>query len=290
MPHIYTRNFRVRYYECDAHGHLNNANYLRYMQETAFDASAAVGYDHARYDEIGHHWLIRETQIEFNNPARYNECIQVKTWIADFRRVSSRRVYEFTNSETGLAVAKAYTDWVYLDTESGLPTSIPASMVDAFYPEGIPENFPGRNRFASQPQPPKKMYSIQKQVGWLEIDQLLHVNNAIYLDYVTECGMEVIKAFGWAWERMIDAGFVIFLRQLHIQYVQQAHLGDEIVVDTWAGNIRRSTATRYYRIRRKDNDEILAKINTDGVWVDLSTYHPIRIPADFLADFSENIV
>jgi hypothetical protein len=33
------------------------------MQETAFDASTAAGYDQARYAELGHHWLIRETEI-----------------------------------------------------------------------------------------------------------------------------------------------------------------------------------------------------------------------------------
>ena len=50
MQHIHERTFRVRYYECDAYGHVNHANYLRYMQETAFDASAAVGYEIARYE------------------------------------------------------------------------------------------------------------------------------------------------------------------------------------------------------------------------------------------------
>ena len=55
MPLTHTRTFRVRHYECDAYGHLNNANYLRYMQETAFDASAAAGYDLERYNKLGHH-------------------------------------------------------------------------------------------------------------------------------------------------------------------------------------------------------------------------------------------
>ena len=37
MPLTHVRSFRVRHYECDAFGHLNNTNYVRYMQETAFD-------------------------------------------------------------------------------------------------------------------------------------------------------------------------------------------------------------------------------------------------------------
>ena len=69
MPLTHTRTFRVRYYECDAHGHLNNANYLRYMQETAFDASEAAGYDLARYEAMERLWLVREFGYRVSAPA-----------------------------------------------------------------------------------------------------------------------------------------------------------------------------------------------------------------------------
>src|SRR5690606_30982183 len=93
MPFTYSRTFRVRYYECDAYGHLNNANYLRYMQETAFDASAAAGYGLQAYEALGHFWLIRETDIEYRRPLRYDDTVTVTTWVANFRRARSQRVY-----------------------------------------------------------------------------------------------------------------------------------------------------------------------------------------------------
>ncbi len=64
MPQTHTSTFRVRFYECDAFGHVNNATYLRYMQEAAFDASTAVGYSPAHYAEMNRQWLVRETDIE----------------------------------------------------------------------------------------------------------------------------------------------------------------------------------------------------------------------------------
>ena len=63
MTRIYQRSFRIRHYECDAYGHLNNANYLRFMQETATDASADAGYDIHRYRQLGTIWLIHESEI-----------------------------------------------------------------------------------------------------------------------------------------------------------------------------------------------------------------------------------
>ena len=59
MPLKHTSNFPVRFYECDAYSHVNNSNYVRYMQEAAFAASAEAGYNDERYHEMGVIWLIR---------------------------------------------------------------------------------------------------------------------------------------------------------------------------------------------------------------------------------------
>lgn len=94
MPLTYQRTFRIRHYECDAHGFARYASYLNYMQEAAFDASAAAGYDRKHYDAAGQHWLVRETDIHYRQQLRYGESVLVKTWVADFRRVRSRRAYQ----------------------------------------------------------------------------------------------------------------------------------------------------------------------------------------------------
>jgi len=68
MPLTHVRTFRVRHYECDAYGYVKDANYLNYMQEAAFDASATAGYDLARYQAMGRYWLVRETDVEYLHP------------------------------------------------------------------------------------------------------------------------------------------------------------------------------------------------------------------------------
>ena len=163
MPLTHTRHFRVRYYECDAHGHLNNANYLRYMQESAFDASTAAGYDLERYNAMQRLWLVRETGIEYPCPLHYDDRVAVKTWVADFRRVSSRRAYEFYRlppeglsnpaRQDGQLAARAFTDWAFIDTARERPAAIPEELVAAFYPEGAPAKFPPRESFPEAPPP-----------------------------------------------------------------------------------------------------------------------------------------
>jgi len=290
MPLTHTRSFRVRNYECDAYGHLNNANYVRYMQETAMDASAAAGYGIVRYTEMGRQWWIRATEIEYLRPAIYNDQIEVKTWVADFRRVSSRRMYEFRLAGTDEMVARGHSDWVFLDIATGRPTSVPPEMGTAFFPEGPPATFPEREPFPVAPPPPPGVFKMSVRVAWKDIDSVHHVNNAAYLEYVEECGMQVIAAHKWPWKRMADAGFAIFLRKHQVQYLQPALLGDELELSTWAYDIKRSTATRAYAIRRAGDGVLLAQVHSLGVWVDLATGRPIRIPADLLADFAPNLV
>jgi acyl-CoA thioester hydrolase len=289
-PLTHYRDFRIRHYECDAFGHLNNANYVRYMQETAFDASAAAGFDHEKYDQLGHHWLIRETDIEYLKPVGYGDTLTVKTWVIDFHRVRSRRAYEFYLNGSEDLIAKAETDWVYLNTESGKPATIPAEMIQGFFPNGIPKQTPPRQKFKVPPSPPAGKFETHLRVTWNDLDPVQHVNNAVYLSYVEECGMQVISAHGWPVTRMMEKGFAIFIRRNQIQYRLPALLNDELVLSTWASNVRRSTARRHYVIQRKSNGAEMATIHSLSVWVSLDTGKPIRIPGEFIADFVENIV
>jgi len=290
MPLIHEQTFPIRFYECDAHGHVNNANYLRYMQEAAFGASAAAGYDFAKYDELGQSWLIRETEIEFLAPLVYGDRLTIKTWVDDFRRVRSRRMYEFYKNGGDELVARANTDWVYLDTATKQPVVIPEALKVAFFPEGVPTQAGKRTRFPEPPPPPYGVFTTTRRVEWRDIDGVGHVNNAVYLSYIEDAGTQVSCAFGWPIRRMSEAGFAIIPRKHHIEYLQPALMDDELEIRTWVSGGRRSTATRHYLIHRIGDGALLARVNTLYVWVSMETFHPIRIPTDFWADFGPNIV
>ena len=79
MPRTYVCSFRVRYYECDPYGHVNNANYLRYATQAALEASADAGYDAAKYEGLGTAWFIRQAGIHYHRPAQYGQALSVKT-------------------------------------------------------------------------------------------------------------------------------------------------------------------------------------------------------------------
>ncbi len=165
MPVIHHETFPVRYWECNALGHLSSTNYFRWMQEAAFGASAAVGYDWARYREMGYVWLVRETDIEYLTPLKYGDSADIRTWVLDFRRFRSRRAYEFTSARTGQLAARAVTDWVYVKADTLQPAAVPEEMQRAFLPEGPPEGSPPRERFPAAPISPTRRLLHQQAGG-----------------------------------------------------------------------------------------------------------------------------
>ena len=146
-PLTHERTFRIRHYECDSYGHVNHANYVRYMQEAAFDATAAAGYDVARYEQMNRAWLVRETDITYLMPLVYGDSVVVKTWVGNFRRVRSHRMYELRRLSDGEMVAQGSTDWVFLEADSLRPVSIPEELISAFFPNGPTEETAAREPF-----------------------------------------------------------------------------------------------------------------------------------------------
>lgn len=290
MPAVYTRRFRVRFYECDAYRHLNNVNYLRYMQETAFDASADLGYDEEKYHKLGSIWFIRETEINYLRPIRSNDIVDVVTWVDDFRRVRSRRMYEFRLAKINEKAAVAVTDWVYLDRFTNRPKEIPGELVAAFMKREDDVKAKPRPRIKAIKDPPEVAFVSRRYVEWRDIDPAQHVNNAIYLAYFEECGIQAAKQFGWPIERMAERGFGILARKHHIMYRKPALLGDDLEISTWLSDFKRSTVTRNYAVKRICDNELLSQSRSVYVIIDLRTEKPIRFPADVRRDFQTNTI
>ncbi|MEW5989622.1 MAG: thioesterase family protein, partial [Chloroflexota bacterium] len=193
------------------------------------------------------------------------------------------------NPRESILVARAQTDWAFLEQASGRPAVIPSELKAAFFPEGAPEPVSGRDRFPPQPPLPTGVVKVRRRVEWRDIDPAQHVNNATYMAYMEDAGVQAALAHGWPVSRMVAEGFAIVARRYRIEYRQPAVLDDELEVVTWVSDVRRATAMRHYTIARPADGQLLARASAHWVWVNLQTGQPIRIPAHFRADFAPNI-
>jgi len=115
----------------DANGHANNVEYLRWMQEAATSHSDAVGCT-AATRAAGATWVVRSHHIEYLRPAFAGDVVQVRTWVADFRRAFSLRKYEFVRCGDSTVLARGETAWIFVDVTSGRPRSVPQQIQALF--------------------------------------------------------------------------------------------------------------------------------------------------------------
>ena len=289
MPALHVENFTVRFYECDAYGHLNNANYLRFMQEAAFGATAAVGLDYATYREMGNLWLIRESEIEYLHPIHANDLIDVHTWVVDTRRVISRRAYHFVKPDSEKILAKGYSDWVFLQRDNLKPATIPAEVIKAYIPEGGSGERISRQPFPSPPPAPAGAFSLKRWIDWRDLDGMRHLTNAAYLSYAEDCAMRLASSYGWPFSRWQEEGVAFVARRNRIKYHHAARFDDELEIQTWLYDLRAASAKRYYAFSRAKDGALLAQLQTDWVLIDINTGKPTRFPPHLHEVLSPNI-
>jgi acyl-CoA thioester hydrolase len=314
---MFTRRFKIRHYECDALGHVNNAVYLQYLEQTAIEASAAAGFGLEWYAARGTVWVIRKMNIEYLQPAFGGEELEVTTWVSGFHRVRALREYEVRRvsstrsgvlsgpdlpgadvlNEQGDAgatlrgrpdlIVRAQADWVYIDRETGRPTRIPEEALALFAPDG-------QSALPSHPPDPPmegrvaRVFRSRRRVQRYELDPMVHVNNAVYLNWLEQAVFDACAEAGWTWQRFLDSGVVIVQRRHEIEYFRPALRDDEIEIVSQVAGARRVTGTwqqDVYCVVRDgqvlDLPLHLARDYNQGAFLTLEG-QPARMPADMV--------
>lgn len=141
MFRIFTTRITVEPDAIDVNQHVNNLAYLRWMQDAATDHSTAQGWSFERYVAFGSGWFVRSHFIEYLHPAFVGDVLNLHTWVHAMAPRSSPRRYCFVRDKDGEIIAKAETQWVFVNFGSGRPARIPTEVSSSFsiVPEDDPE-------------------------------------------------------------------------------------------------------------------------------------------------------
>ncbi|HWR98080.1 MAG TPA: acyl-CoA thioesterase [Candidatus Methanoperedens sp.] len=109
------------------------------------------------------------------------------------------------------------------------------------------------------------------------LDENGHVNNVRFVQWMQDAAMEHSDRGGCS--RLTKENGAIWVARSHaIEYLRPAFLDDRITVLTWVCNLRRVRSLRKYRFFRDADGALLARGETNWVFVDMQSGRPRNIP------------
>src|SRR5579871_5147402 len=115
-------------------------------------------------------------------------------------------------------------------------------------------------------------FTLEIQVQSKDIDELNHVNNVVYLQWVQN-----VAAAHWneLASAEIKAAHVWVALRHEIDYVNPAFLGDKVTARTWVSSVEGARSTRHVEFHT--NGKCLAKATTHWCLLDATSFKPKRI-------------
>lgn len=115
--------------------HVNNAVYLRYMEEAAWAHTQALGIDWQTYVDLDAACVVRRHEIDYLVAARLGERLQIATWIEENDgRLAMWRCFQIRETARGRTIFRARTQYVTVTLSSGRPRRMPEAFVSAYAP------------------------------------------------------------------------------------------------------------------------------------------------------------
>jgi acyl-CoA thioester hydrolase len=98
---------RVRYAETDAMGIVHHAAYIPWLEAGRTELLRQAGFPYTGWEARGVFMSVAEVHLTYRAPARFDELVQVRTWIqaANRRKV----VFAYTVSREGLRLAQGHS-------------------------------------------------------------------------------------------------------------------------------------------------------------------------------------
>jgi len=122
---------KVRSYEMDSFGHVNNAVYLQYLEFARCEYLEQVGLSFNDFDRWKRYPVVVHTSMDYRRPARFGDTLVVKGGVSEWGRLRWTMRYQITNAKTGAVVMDARQIFVFLD-EDGRPVPVPEQFREAF--------------------------------------------------------------------------------------------------------------------------------------------------------------
>ena len=132
-PHVVT--LEVAASDIDAYNHVNNSVYLAWFDEAAWSHSAALGISIDECVRIRRGMAAHRAEIDYQRAAVLGDQVSVATWIVSTdNKLRVERRFQVRRASDGETLARARTDYVCINLDSGRACRMPESFARSYVP------------------------------------------------------------------------------------------------------------------------------------------------------------
>jgi len=132
-PDPFVTAFKVGDADIDDFGHVNNAVYVRWINDGAWAHSRSLGLDFNSYRALDAGVVVIRHEIDYVSSAMPGETALVATWVSsNDRRLRLSRRFQICDEASGRTLARAQTKFAIIALSSGRPRRMPPEFADGY--------------------------------------------------------------------------------------------------------------------------------------------------------------
>jgi medium-chain acyl-[acyl-carrier-protein] hydrolase len=236
----YEKSYKIPVYDIGFNGQLSPFALFNYLQDIASEHAVLLNFGKDDLLKNNRFWVLSRIAAQVKIWPGWEETLLVRTWPRGTDRVFALRDFEVTYPD-GRVVALASSSWLVVDMTTRR-VQRPDSVLTSFN-TGFPvKSSLGRNTGKVEPVSDDFVTGRQIRVLISDLDINLHVNNVIYLKWITDS---------------YDLDFRMNHRavSVEINYLAESRLNDEIVIRTSADK-NNGLIYNHSIVRTVDNTEL----------------------------------
>lgn len=131
LTHSYSIDIRVAAGDIDGFGHVNNANYIQWLDQVHWSHLSYLGISASDIFEENCGFVVRHTDVTYLAPLTENELVKIGTAITEFdERFRLTRSFQLLRLRDNVTVLRGKITYVAVNITRGTPKRIPQKFID----------------------------------------------------------------------------------------------------------------------------------------------------------------
>lgn len=132
LTNSYAIDIKVVAAEIDGFGHVNNANYIQWLDQVHWAHLDEMGITDTKIYEASCGFVVRDTAVSYLAPLIEGDIVRIGTAIIEFdERFRMTRQFQLVRLQDGSTVLSGTIKYVAVDLQKGTPKRIPQAFIDA---------------------------------------------------------------------------------------------------------------------------------------------------------------